>query len=89
MSELIFTSHYSAARRLLATDLGILNHGQVMRTRLELGNPSPNFHTTPTVGRLSLDIFDVHRPPLNGRSRIELLTHRPRVRYLDTRLLGQ
>ncbi|GFV91854.1 hypothetical protein TNCV_2975251 [Trichonephila clavipes] len=28
----------------------------------ERASPSPNFHTTPTGGRLSLDIFNVHRP---------------------------
>ncbi|GFV83612.1 hypothetical protein TNCV_3611881 [Trichonephila clavipes] len=29
---------------------------------------SPNFHTTPTRGRLSVIIFNVHLPPLHGGS---------------------
>ncbi|GFV29624.1 hypothetical protein TNCV_329901 [Trichonephila clavipes] len=28
--------------------------------------PLPTFHTTPTGGRLSFDIFNLHRPPLHG-----------------------
>ncbi|GFV18483.1 hypothetical protein TNCV_4469191 [Trichonephila clavipes] len=32
------------------------------------GNPSPNFRTTPMGGRLSLDIFNVHPPPLHNES---------------------
>ncbi|GFS53954.1 DDE_3 domain-containing protein [Trichonephila clavipes] len=42
-----------ATRGLLAKDLVILNHGQVTRTKPELAPPSPNYHTTPTGGRLS------------------------------------
>ncbi|GFX45051.1 hypothetical protein TNCV_3431001 [Trichonephila clavipes] len=53
---------------LLVTDLVILNHGQVTWTTPEMTPSSPNFHTTPTKGRLSLDIFNVHRSPLNGGS---------------------
>ncbi|GFV01031.1 hypothetical protein TNCV_1009521 [Trichonephila clavipes] len=53
---------------LLVMDLVILNHGQVIRTTPELAHSSPNFHTTPTRGRLSLDIFNVHQAPLHGRS---------------------
>ncbi|GFY02008.1 hypothetical protein TNCV_5098691 [Trichonephila clavipes] len=64
----IFTLHYKATRGLLATDLGILNHGQVKRTTLELAIPSPTFYTTPTGGRLGLDIFCAHRPPQHGGS---------------------
>ncbi|GFU19495.1 hypothetical protein TNCV_4371681 [Trichonephila clavipes] len=40
-----------ATRALLATDLVILNHGQVTRTTLEL--VSPLLTITPTGGRLS------------------------------------
>ncbi|GFW38120.1 hypothetical protein TNCV_601961 [Trichonephila clavipes] len=36
-----------------AADLVILSHGQDMRTTPVLSFPSPNFHTTPTGGRLS------------------------------------
>ncbi|GFV10663.1 hypothetical protein TNCV_1907011 [Trichonephila clavipes] len=57
-----------AARGLLAMDHIILNHGQVTRTTPELVSPYPNFHTTPTEGRLSLNIFDVYRLPLHGGS---------------------
>ncbi|GFV12760.1 hypothetical protein TNCV_1367301 [Trichonephila clavipes] len=38
---------------LLATDLVILNHGQMTWTTPELAPFSPNYHTTPTGGRLS------------------------------------
>ncbi|GFW22121.1 hypothetical protein TNCV_1632511 [Trichonephila clavipes] len=34
----------------------------------ELAPPFPNFPTTPTGGRLSLDIFNVHWSPLHGGS---------------------
>ncbi|GFV51480.1 hypothetical protein TNCV_844191 [Trichonephila clavipes] len=43
-----------ATRWLLATDVVILNHSQVTRTTSELAPlPSPNYHITPTGGRLS------------------------------------
>ncbi|GFV93408.1 hypothetical protein TNCV_1987241 [Trichonephila clavipes] len=42
-----------ATRGHLATDLVILNHGQVTKTTPELAPHSPNYHTTPTGGRLS------------------------------------
>ncbi|GFU87012.1 hypothetical protein TNCV_4840581 [Trichonephila clavipes] len=32
-----------------------------------VGIPSSDFHTPPTGGHLSVDIFNVHRPPLHGR----------------------
>ncbi|GBN63813.1 hypothetical protein AVEN_190365-1 [Araneus ventricosus] len=35
------------------TDLVILNLGQMTRTTPELAPPSPNFHATPTGGRLT------------------------------------
>ncbi|GFS83769.1 histone-lysine N-methyltransferase SETMAR [Trichonephila clavipes] len=41
---------------LWETELATLNHGQVTRTAPG-SPPSPNFHTTPKGGRLSLDIF--------------------------------
>ncbi|GFV17387.1 hypothetical protein TNCV_3050071, partial [Trichonephila clavipes] len=53
VSEGILTSHCSAIRGLLATDLVILNHGQVMRTTLKLAPPSPNYPYTPTGLHLS------------------------------------
>ncbi|GFW06441.1 hypothetical protein TNCV_2187751 [Trichonephila clavipes] len=55
-------------RGLLATDLIILNHGQVTRMTPELAPSSPNFHTTPMGGRLRLDIFNTQWPPLHGGS---------------------
>ncbi|GFX17416.1 hypothetical protein TNCV_1494301 [Trichonephila clavipes] len=48
-------------RGLLAKDLVFVNHGQVTRTIPELATPAHNFHTPPTGGCLSLDIFKVHR----------------------------
>ncbi|GFW12334.1 hypothetical protein TNCV_815891 [Trichonephila clavipes] len=68
-------------RGLLVTDLVNLNHGQVTRTTPEL---APQLLTsTQTRGRLSLDIFSVDRPPLFTGTRLELMTLRPRDRYLD------
>ncbi|GFV61856.1 hypothetical protein TNCV_4106611 [Trichonephila clavipes] len=40
------------------------------RATPELAHPFPNFRTTPMGGRLSLDIFNVHRPPLHGGSQL-------------------
>ncbi|GFV56507.1 hypothetical protein TNCV_2276451 [Trichonephila clavipes] len=80
---------------LLATNLVTLNHGQVTKTIPELAPNSPNFHTKPTGGHLSLDIFNVHQPPLQrglmgpetrwvfSGTRLELRTRQPRVLYLD------
>ncbi|GFU85845.1 hypothetical protein TNCV_2036761 [Trichonephila clavipes] len=42
-----------ATRELLATDLTILNHGQVTRTTPGVAPPSPNFHATSMEGRLN------------------------------------
>ncbi|GFX54755.1 hypothetical protein TNCV_2556411 [Trichonephila clavipes] len=50
----------SATRKLLVTDLVILNHGQVTMTP-DLASLSPNFPIPPTVGCLSFDTFNVHR----------------------------
>ncbi|GFT56063.1 radial spoke head protein 9 [Trichonephila clavipes] len=44
--------YFQAARGLLATDLVILNHGQVTRMTPELAPSSPNHHSTLTGGRL-------------------------------------
>ncbi|GFW49457.1 hypothetical protein TNCV_3059641 [Trichonephila clavipes] len=60
-------------RGFLLTDFVILNHGQVTRRTPE---PSLNFHITPTGGRLRLDIFNMHRPPLHGGSlAVQTRTH--------------
>ncbi|GFU84749.1 hypothetical protein TNCV_2126901 [Trichonephila clavipes] len=63
-------SPYLDTWKLLATDLVVLNHGQVMSTTPELEPTSPNFHTTPTKGHLSLDIFTVYRTSLHGGSSV-------------------
>ncbi|GFS94460.1 hypothetical protein TNCV_2014791 [Trichonephila clavipes] len=47
-------------------DLIIVNHILVIRTTSELDSSSSIFHITPTGRRLSLDIFNVHRPPIDG-----------------------
>ncbi|GFW66583.1 uncharacterized protein TNCV_3841221 [Trichonephila clavipes] len=52
--------------RVVSTDLVTLNHGQVTWLIPELAPPSPNFHTTPTGVRFSLDISNVHRHPLHA-----------------------
>ncbi|GFU76917.1 hypothetical protein TNCV_4520731 [Trichonephila clavipes] len=52
----------------------------------ELPIPSPNYHTTPTGGRLSSDRFNEQRSPTRrvfSRTRLGLVIHQPRVRYLD------
>ncbi|GFU79737.1 hypothetical protein TNCV_3133151 [Trichonephila clavipes] len=63
--------HCKDTRRLLVTDLIILNHGQVAKTTPELAPRSPNFQTTPEPGRLNIyiqcqDIFNVHWSPRHG-----------------------
>ncbi|GFS99492.1 hypothetical protein TNCV_4534601 [Trichonephila clavipes] len=55
-------------RGLLAMDLVILNYGQVMRKTPELHPLSPNFHMTPTRGRLRPDRFKHALAPLHGKS---------------------
>ncbi|GFU23001.1 hypothetical protein TNCV_3946731 [Trichonephila clavipes] len=72
----------------MATDLVILNHGQVTRTTPEL--VPPPFYTT--GGRLSLDRFTVQRPSLNGGSSMTIVIflpstlagYRPRLSQTDT-----
>ncbi|GFU66143.1 hypothetical protein TNCV_2858161 [Trichonephila clavipes] len=70
-------------RRLLTTDSEILNHGQVIRTTPELAPPShPNFHTTPTGGRLNTRQIKRASPPTRrvfSGTTLELMTRR----YLD------
>ncbi|GFW91514.1 hypothetical protein TNCV_3376771 [Trichonephila clavipes] len=68
-SEQMLTSHCSATRGLLATDLVILNHGQVTRTTPELASPSPNYHTNGTF-ELSKDLTCI--APLHGGSLVVL-----------------
>ncbi|GFU48889.1 hypothetical protein TNCV_3208951 [Trichonephila clavipes] len=51
LTERILTSHCSAIRVLLATDLVILNHGQVTRT------PSHNFHTNDRTFDLTTELM--------------------------------
>ncbi|GFY04613.1 hypothetical protein TNCV_4416961 [Trichonephila clavipes] len=72
-------SPYAATQGLLATDLVILNHGQITRTTPELAPPSPNFHTTPTLGRLSstdLTYIDHHHSTHTARlQQYQTLTH--------------
>ncbi|GFU82037.1 hypothetical protein TNCV_517171 [Trichonephila clavipes] len=47
------SSHYSATRGLLVTNLVILSHGEATRTTPELAHSSPNFHITPKGGHLT------------------------------------
>ncbi|GFS59136.1 hypothetical protein TNCV_70131 [Trichonephila clavipes] len=58
----------NTTRGFLTTDFVILNHGQVTRTTPELAPRSPNYHTTPTGGRVSL-------PYTKGIQRHEAQTH--------------
>ncbi|GFV92391.1 integrase catalytic domain-containing protein [Trichonephila clavipes] len=88
--EGIFTSHCSATRGLLVTDLVIFNHGQVTRTTPELTPPSP---ITPHQRKevWALDRFKVHRSPTRwifSGNRLELMTRQPCESVtLTTRLL--
>ncbi|GFU70799.1 hypothetical protein TNCV_1708221 [Trichonephila clavipes] len=61
-------THCSATRWLLTTDLVPLIHDQVTRTTPKLAPSSPNFHTTPMEGRLSVDRINVHWSSLAGQS---------------------
>ncbi|GFV47453.1 hypothetical protein TNCV_4831091 [Trichonephila clavipes] len=61
LSEWICTLPYSTTRRLLATEIVNLNHGQVTKTTPELASPTPNFRTIPTGERLSPDRFNVQQ----------------------------
>ncbi|GFX93736.1 DDE_3 domain-containing protein [Trichonephila clavipes] len=56
IDNLILSMPRRCAQGLLATDLVILNHGRVTRPTPELASAFPNFRTTPTRGRLSLDL---------------------------------
>ncbi|GFY11780.1 hypothetical protein TNCV_1529721 [Trichonephila clavipes] len=69
---------YSATRGLLETDLVIFTWPSD-EDDTRAGTTSPNFHTTPTEGRLSLDGFNLKPAP---SARLELMTRQPRVRYL-------
>ncbi|GFX69581.1 hypothetical protein TNCV_1769501 [Trichonephila clavipes] len=72
-----------AARGLLATDLVILNLGQVTRMTPELESPSPNYHQRENVS--ALDRFNVHRPYTAGIWWYWARTHDmpAMIRYLD------
>ncbi|GFW69205.1 hypothetical protein TNCV_1819591 [Trichonephila clavipes] len=62
----------------------ILDHGQVRRTTPDLTLPSHNYHINEITFELSTE--NVHlaliRWVLSG-TRLELMTRRPRVRYLE------
>ncbi|GFV91983.1 hypothetical protein TNCV_1894191 [Trichonephila clavipes] len=83
-SETTLASPYSATQGLLATNLIILNHDQVMRTTSKLATPSSNYHTRP-IGRLrSTTNLTRIRPTtlwVFRGTRLELRTSQPRVRY--------
>ncbi|GFX20753.1 hypothetical protein TNCV_78101 [Trichonephila clavipes] len=70
-------------RRLLATDLIILNPIQVTGMTPELPPSSLNYHINRRA--LSLDRLNVHRPPLHGKSSkapgLTPTTLRPLIRY--------
>ncbi|GFX68653.1 hypothetical protein TNCV_1800661 [Trichonephila clavipes] len=52
--------HAKATRRLLQTDLVILNHDQIARTIPALATPSPNYHTSLDAFEFSTDIAPLH-----------------------------
>ncbi|GFT04464.1 hypothetical protein TNCV_1929811 [Trichonephila clavipes] len=55
----IMTCRQTADQEHLTKDLVTLNHGQITGTACKLEPLSPNFHTTPMGGRLSLDRFNL------------------------------
>ncbi|GFX75146.1 hypothetical protein TNCV_3170731 [Trichonephila clavipes] len=66
-------------------DLVISNHDQVTKTAPELA-PPPNYHTTPTEGRLSSRQIIVHRSPTRrvfNDTGLELVTRPATIRYPD------
>ncbi|GFU80352.1 hypothetical protein TNCV_3521261 [Trichonephila clavipes] len=77
----LYTSNYTAASGLLVAYLVILTHSQVTRPTPD---PPPNFHTSPTGERLSLDIFNMHQPICTADlQRYQALPHDIRVRGLE------
>ncbi|GFX12766.1 uncharacterized protein TNCV_3437401 [Trichonephila clavipes] len=83
--DCLLTSHCLATRGLLATDLVILNHGQVTWTAPELAPPL--LTTTPHQWEdfSALDRFNVHRCPARQvfiGTGLELVTRQAKVRYL-------
>ncbi|GBM64899.1 hypothetical protein AVEN_30284-1 [Araneus ventricosus] len=54
------------------TDLVILNHSHMTRTIPELVLPSPNFHATPTGGRLATRYDLTRNKPHTRASSVEL-----------------
>ncbi|GBO02126.1 hypothetical protein AVEN_154094-1 [Araneus ventricosus] len=52
-SLVILRSRFEQHEGYFGTNLVILNLGQMTRTTPELAPPSPNFHATPTGGRLT------------------------------------
>ncbi|GFV38002.1 uncharacterized protein TNCV_3626221 [Trichonephila clavipes] len=81
--DLNYNAH--ATRGFLATDLVILNHGQVTWTTPELV-PPPNYHTTSTGGRSVLYRFSVHHCPARrifSGTGLEPVIRPAAIRYLD------
>ncbi|GFV30562.1 uncharacterized protein TNCV_41871 [Trichonephila clavipes] len=85
----MLTSQCSATRRLLATDLVILNHGQVTRMTPKL---APSLLTTTShqwEDVSALDIFNVHRSLTRwvfSGTGLELVTCQQRSDTFTTRL---
>ncbi|GFV13867.1 hypothetical protein TNCV_523461 [Trichonephila clavipes] len=78
-------SHYLAIRGLLATNYGILNHGQVTWMTPELTPPSPNYHTNGRTFEISTD-FTCIAPPVRrvfSGTGPELVKRPAAIRYLD------
>ncbi|GFW04487.1 uncharacterized protein TNCV_878561 [Trichonephila clavipes] len=76
----------TATREFLATDLVILNHGQVTKTTPEL---APPLLTATPHQREDIYRFNVHRSPTRrvfSGTELELMTHQPRSDALTTRL---
>ncbi|GFX72714.1 hypothetical protein TNCV_4063091 [Trichonephila clavipes] len=85
VSDSLLTPHYKA-QVILATDLIILNHGQMTMLALT-GNCSPNYNYTTDVKCISSSALLQLALEISGAG-LELLTSRPRARdHLTTRLL--
>ncbi|GFV61043.1 hypothetical protein TNCV_485651 [Trichonephila clavipes] len=75
------TSHCSATRGLLATDLELLNPGQVTRTIPDLSSLSPNYDTNGRTFELSTDL--ICTTPVNVWFAIHQNDHQARRRFVE------
>ncbi|GFV04153.1 hypothetical protein TNCV_917741 [Trichonephila clavipes] len=64
-------------------DIVAFNHALVTKMIPKLTPPSPNFQTTLTKGRFSLNIFNLHWPPLHDSDLVEWLRQQTKLPHLS------